>query len=119
MANAPVRAFAVLALFVVVANPRMFFYDGTLVVFGLSCLWLGRREMSSRCERWISVAACVGWVASWGAVFHALNPLVGVVGSVVLFAVALDRPLKSAPQAVDTFLIDRHVEPGDAGRAAA
>ena len=89
--QSPHRAFGVLAMFVVIANPRMFFYDGALVVFGFLCLWtLPERLLSEQTRNRLGFLAFIGWVSSWGAVFNALNVFVAPVGALAIAFVVLD-----------------------------
>ena len=80
-AESPQRAFAVWAIFVIIANPRMFFYDGTLVIFGVLALWsLPSGMLGTRSKRLLPAIAGGLWLASWGAVVSALNLLVAPLG---------------------------------------
>lgn len=90
-AESPQRAFAVWAIFVIIANPRMFFYDGTLVVFGVLALWSAPSGMlGTRSKRLLPAIAGGLWLASWGAVFTALNLLVAPLGGLLITVVAYE-----------------------------
>lgn len=85
----PLRAVAALALFVVAANPRMYFYDATVAVLGMFGVWAsaqnGRREREGR---WLSVLCLLVWVGSWGSIWLSMNILVGPVAGLALIVVA-------------------------------
>ena len=90
-AESPQRAFAVWAIFVIIANPRMFFYDGTLVIFGVLALWsLPSGMLGTRSKRLLPAIAGGLWLASWGAVFTALNLLVAPLGGLLITVVAYE-----------------------------
>lgn len=88
-AESPQRAFAIWAIFVIIANPRMFFYDGTLVIFGVLGLWsLPSGMLGARGTRLLPFVAGALWLASWGATFTALNVFVAPLGAVLITVVA-------------------------------
>ncbi len=90
-AESPQRAFAVWAIFVIIANPRMFFYDGTLVIFGVLALWsLPSGMLGTRSKRLLPAIAGGLWLASWGAVVSALNLLVAPLGGLLITVVAYE-----------------------------
>ncbi len=87
----PVRAFGVLAVFAVIANPRMYFYDGTLVAFGFLAIWLTLDSWGGGLgHRWIPRLCAALWFFSWGGVFSSLNAFFGPLAAVGLVAVAVD-----------------------------
>ena len=97
LAESPVRAFAVFALFVVAANPRMYFYDGTLVAFGMFGLWVGAHQgVSVGSRRVVAVLAAVIWVGLWGGVFSSLNPIVGPTAAAAVIIAALSAKRSGA-----------------------
>ena len=90
-AESPQRAFAIWAIFVIIANPRMFFYDGTLVIFGVLALWsLPSGMLGKRGKRLLPAIAFGLWFASWGAAFSALNVLVAPLGGLLITIVAFE-----------------------------
>ena len=90
-AESPQRAFAIWAIFVIIANPRMFFYDGTLVIFGVLALWsLPSGMLGERGKRLLPAIAFGLWFASWGAAFSALNVLVAPLGGLLITIVAFE-----------------------------
>lgn len=98
LARSPIRAFGALALFVVAANPRLYFYDATLVVVGVLGVWIasqtdGRPER----RRLVSIAAALAWFSLWGGVFVSLNVLVGPMAALVLALAATDSRGPSGP----------------------
>lgn len=89
--ESPQRAFCVLAIFVIIANPRMFFYDGTLVVFGVVGLWLlPAGVLGERTRHVFPVVGAILWLASWGGAFTILNLLVAPVGALLIVLVAIE-----------------------------
>ena len=84
------RAIGVFALFVVAANPRLYFYDASVIVFGVFVLWHQRERLGQRTMRWLPVLSMALWVASWGTVFNVLNSAVAPLSAVLLVLVALD-----------------------------
>lgn len=92
LAASPSRAFGALALFVVAANPRLYFYDATLVVVGVLGIWMAAQAMSSpRVRAAMSWLALLAWLSLWGGVFVPLNVLVGPVSGAILLVSALDH----------------------------
>jgi hypothetical protein len=88
----PVRAFGALALFLVAANPRLYFYDSTLVVVGMLGVWLHAQSSGSeRYRRLISGLAVATWFVLWGGIFVSLNALVGPIAGLTLVMVAVDQ----------------------------
>ncbi len=82
LAQAPLVAFASLALFMVAANLRVYFYDGTLVALGLFGLFLTTRDRAlttRRDRRLANVVVVAGWVSLWGGVVLPLNQLTGAI----------------------------------------
>ena len=84
------RALGSLAIFVVVANPRLYFYDASLVVFGVFVLWHERHRLGLLVTRWLPCLAVGLWVASWGTLFSGLNAVVAPLGAGVVVLVALE-----------------------------
>jgi len=85
------RALGVLALFVIVANTRMYFYDGALAMWGLGAVWLhGERAGTPDYVRRLSLLAVPVWLFSWGNVFEVLNAFFAICAASVLVAVGLD-----------------------------
>lgn len=83
------RAFGVLAVFVVVANTRVYFYDGAVAVFGVLALWFYSRRTHDRASsRWIAILALPLWIASWGNAFEFLNAYFGVFAAAIALVVA-------------------------------
>lgn len=91
LAESPVRAFGALAVFAVVANPRLYFYDSSLLLMGVYGLWLSASVRSSaRAVQWTSVLAMLVWAGSWGSLFPVLNPIVGPSAAALLLLTAGD-----------------------------
>ena len=92
------RAFGGLAVFVVVANPRLYFYDATLVAFGMLGLWGSAHIYGGAiAKRWLPALSVLTWFFLWGGVFVALNKMVGVLAAAGLIATAVDTwKVKSA-----------------------
>ena len=89
--KSPQRAFAVLAIFAVIVNLRMFFYDGALAALGFLGLWtLPSDVLGDSARRKLGIVAIAAWVASWGAVFNVLNPFVAPLGAVAIAVVVWD-----------------------------
>lgn len=87
--TSPVRAFGALALFIVAANPRLYFYDSTLVVVGMLGIWLHAQASDSEpYRRWISSLAVTTWFGLWGGVFVSLNMFIGPVAGITLVVAA-------------------------------
>lgn len=86
------RAFAALALFLVAANPRLYFYDGLLVVLAGMVFWAtGRRWVrSERVHRLSSAGFAALWITSWGGVWKALNVLTGPLAAIILLLWAFE-----------------------------
>ena len=95
------RAFGVLAVFVVVTNTRVYFYDGAVAIFGVLALWLYAQRTGDRSSaRWMAALALPLWIASWGNVFESLNAFFGVIAAVIAVVVsvnALRRPVDHSP----------------------
>ncbi len=100
--ESPTRAFGVLALFIVAANPRLYFYDATLVVVGMLGIWLWAAASAVRGDRrWIrivSVLAGVAWVGLWGGLFVSLNVIVGPVSGLAIVATAVIQRFSDIPE---------------------
>ena len=89
--ESPVRAFGALALFVVAANPRLYFYDGTLVAMGLLGLWLHfQAKGDDRTKRIFSMLGLMAWFGLWGNIFLPLNLVVGPTVAVALIVAAIE-----------------------------
>lgn len=93
------RAFGAVVLFIVAANPRLYFYDGLLLVLPGLAYWAGasRWGMGPRAMRFSGVALAFGWCLSWSGVWKAVNVLTGPLAAVVLVVWAVeswrtDRP---------------------------
>jgi len=87
-----VRAFGALAMFIVAANPRLYFYDATVVAVGMMGLWLASQTVGSpQLRRAASLVALLVWFSLWGGVFIPLNVLVGPLGAVALLLAAVDH----------------------------
>lgn len=94
LADDRVRAIGGLAMFLVAANPRLYFYDGTLMLVGLLALWATReRWTSDRLRRIATVLAAGLWVGSWGGIFLTLNVIVGPLAAVLVVVWAADARL--------------------------
>ncbi len=92
LADDPLRAFGALGLFVVAANPRLYFYDGALAAIGMYGVWLSAQRSGSAVEkRWLTIAGLMLWVGLWGAVWSGLNVFVGPVAGAALVLVAVER----------------------------
>ena len=86
-----VRAFGALALFIVAANPRLYFYDATLVVLGMFGIWMSAQTVGGALARKWTPALCVlVWLALWGNVFSGLNRLTGPAIALALVITAMD-----------------------------
>lgn len=99
LAESPVRAFGALAVFAVVANPRLYFYDSSLLLMGVYGLWLSASVRGSAvAARWTGILGLLVWAGSWGSLFPVLNPIVGPTAAVVLLLSAADalRPVESS-----------------------
>ncbi len=83
------RALGGLAVFVIVANPRMYFYDASLIVVGALLFWAERKRYSPRAQHVICVLCMALWVFSWGTVAKPLNAAVGPLGLTLLVFVSL------------------------------
>ena len=94
------RAFAAAALFVVAANPRLYFYDGMLLILPGVVLWAtGRKWLHDErlllASWWIFA---VLWVASWGGVIKALNVLTGPLAGILLILWSIDSVRRPDPR---------------------
>ena len=99
--ESPVRAFGGLALFVIAANPRMYFYDAALVVLGMYGVWMhAQASGGALARRWTPALAVLVWFALWGNVFAALNRFVGPLVAVALVVTALDSRRASASSVI-------------------
>lgn len=100
--ESPVRAFGALALFVVAANPRMYFYDSALVVLGMYGIWMNAQVRGGvLARRWTPVLSVLVWLALWGNVFAALNRFVGPLVAVVLLLSAADSRQTNAAAVIE------------------
>jgi hypothetical protein len=113
LAESRLRAVGGLALFLVAANPRLYFYDGVLMVVGVLAWW-GSRGLwiSERRLRQASVAAAGLWIGSWGGIFLGLNVVVGPLAAVLLMLWALDTRAMRADTDTATSPAGDVVEPG-------
>lgn len=94
----PLRAFGVLALFVVAANPRLYFYDAAVAAFGMYAVWMSiARSGSAVAKRWTPILGLTMWFGLWGTVWNGLNMFVGptAAAAVVLVAVESVRSARS------------------------
>ena len=104
LAAAPIRAFGMLALFVVAANARLYFYDGTLIAIGGLCLFVALPGFHDpRLRRAALVLIVALWPLLWGGLFLSLNPLVGPMVSALVVVTGIDawragRPGAKGPQ---------------------
>jgi hypothetical protein len=95
--ESPVRAFAALSLFVVAANPRLYFYDSTLVVLGGVGLWMAANANGNAlAKRMMPPLAALTWFFLWGGLFVSLNRVVGPLAGLMLVVSAVDH--RFAPQ---------------------
>lgn len=78
------------AIFVVVANPRLYFYDASLIVLGVFVLWHQRARLGPRVQRLLPFLGLALWFASWGTLISSLNALVAPLGAVLVVLVAMD-----------------------------
>lgn len=89
--QSPLRAFGALALFVVAANPRLYFYDAVVASAGMFAVWLSARQHSNESfQRTLTALAGLLWLGLWGAVFSSLNVIVGPVAAIALVVVAVE-----------------------------
>lgn len=87
----PLRAFGALALFVVAANPRLYFYDAAVAALGMYGVWMSAtRSGSPLVKRWLPILGLTLWLGLWGTVWSGLNVLVGPVSAGALILVAID-----------------------------
>jgi len=87
----PARAFGVLALFMVAANARLYFYDGTLVAIGCLLLFVAKPAFGSdRLWRLTLIVVLLTWPALWGGLFLSLNPFVGPLAATLVVVAGLD-----------------------------
>ena len=101
------RAFGGLAVFIVVANPRLYFYDATLIAFGMLGLWASAHIYGGAlAKRWMPIVSVLTWFFLWGGVFVALNRMVGLLAAVGLIATAVDtyRVRKVTTESGDSYL---------------
>ena len=114
------RAIGVFAVFVVAANPRLYFYDASVIVFGVFALWNQREHLGRRSKRWLPVLSMTLWVASWGSIFSVLNSVVAPLSAVLVVLVALDSRAAASHAEIATLESDGVLgsETGPATRAA-
>ncbi len=92
LSESPIRAFGALAVFIVAANPRIYFYDATLIAMGMFGLWASARTVGGNlARRWLPIASILTWIFLWGGLFVGLNRMVGIIAAVGLVASALDH----------------------------
>ena len=100
--ESPVRAFGALALFVIAANPRMYFYDAALVVLGMFGLWMNAHVRGGAlARRWTPALSVLIWFALWGNVFASLNRFVGPFVAVALVVTAVDSRQSAAALVIE------------------
>ena len=103
LAEDPVRAFGALALFVVAANPRLYFYDATLAAFGMFGLWMSVQASGSEsAKRRITILALIVWFGLWGSIWLSFNLIVGPAVAVSLVATAISSRQKATSENVIT-----------------
>ncbi len=91
LARDPLRAFGVLAVFVVVANLRLYFYDGALAIAGgLALASSPTVRTGTYARRLLWPLLAVLWVASWGGIWLSLNTVLAVGGALLLLVVGAD-----------------------------
>lgn len=78
------------AVFVVVANPRLYFYDASVIVFGVLVLWHQRHRLGDRTQRLLPLFGIALWITSWGTLIDGLNALVAPLGALLVVVVAAD-----------------------------
>lgn len=97
LAASPVRAFASLAIFAVAANPRVYFYDGSLLLMGMYGLWMHAVVGGGKAaRRWMPLLAMLVWFGAWGSLFPVLNPIAGPAAGLGLLLAASDSRITSA-----------------------
>ncbi len=97
LAASPARAFGMLALFVVAANARLYFYDSTLVALGALALYVARPALTSpRLSRVQMALLLATWPTLWGGLFLSVNVLVGPVAAALIVVTGLDVRLAPA-----------------------
>jgi len=95
-ATSPLWAFSSLALFLVAANLRLYFYDGLLLAIGALLFFVGGTPENDRLRLlgWVSIA--LAWIGLWGGVWLQLNALtpLACVGLIVAMTgeTAAERP---------------------------
>gem|GEM_PF-1315282 len=90
--ESPIRAFAALSLFVVAANPRLYFYDSTLVLLGGVGLWMAANVNGNAfARRMMPPLAVLTWFFLWGGLFVSLNRVVGPLTGLMLVVSAVDH----------------------------
>jgi len=103
-AESPLWAFSALALFLVAANLRLYFYDGLLVAIGALLFLLGGRPADERLHRLGGVSLLVAWLGLWGGVWLELNALVPMacLGLIVAMTgeTATERPTANGSEAL-------------------
>lgn len=100
--ESPTRALGALALFIVAANPRLYFYDSTLVVVGMFGIWLAAHgsaaSNSGQAVRVVSALAVLGWFGLWGGVFVSVNTIVGPVSAFAIVTTAVFQRFSPVPE---------------------
>lgn len=92
LAESPVRAFGAFALFIVAANPRLYFYDSTLVVVGVLGVWIATNSVGGGlAKRLVPGLAALAWLSLWGGLFVPLNIFVGPLAGLTLLVSAADQ----------------------------
>lgn len=90
--ESPMRSFGALALFMVAANPRLYFYDATLVVVGVLGVWLSSRAVGGAvARRFLPALVFATWLSLWGGVFVSMNVFVGPLAGLTLLVIAVDH----------------------------
>lgn len=91
LAVSRLRALGGLAVFVVIANPRIYFYDATLVAVGMFGLWGAAHTVGGAlAKRWLPIVGVLTWLFLWGGPFVGLNRGLGPIAAVGLLASAID-----------------------------
>ena len=94
--ESPIRAFGALALFAVAANPRIYFYDATLVAMGMFGLWVSAQTVGGPlAKRWVRIVALLTWLSLWGGTFVELNRVVGAIAACGLVISSCDAWMSS------------------------
>jgi len=91
LTTSPIRAFGALALFMVAANVRLYFYDAVLVAVGSLAVFSVRDVVRSVGIRRLLGGCMIGvWVALWGGIFLTLNLLTGPIAGLIVLLVGTD-----------------------------